>query len=132
MSAGEYDITICRLGGLCQELYWCNENQEPVDLTGAKAWMQILQEPGGQELLSAPCELGDSARYGSLPMWVSVAEAEALPIGRACYSLMVDLPGKDAQELIKGDALVLERCKREDCEACTPRKAESEPREEWR
>lgn len=109
MTAGVYDI-VCEQGATFRRTFtWTDENEQPIDLTGCSARMQVRPTHSSTTTwlnLSSPTAITLTPLAGQITVVITAAQSAALPVKRGVYDLEVVLSNGDVQRLLQGSFTV--------------------------
>ena len=111
MAAGQYDITIEQGADLDLVITWTDSDDEPIDLTGASARMQVRRtHDNATALLDIPATVGTIVlgdELGTITVNVPAADTEGLPAPlKAFYDLEIVEVGGAVRRVVEGFARI--------------------------
>lgn len=107
MAAGVYDI-ICEQGATFRKTFtWLDENEQPIDLTGCSARMQVRSSHKATttwvSLTTATNGgLTITPLTGTIAVVISATVTATLPVNKGVYDLEVVHPSGDVTRLMQG------------------------------
>jgi hypothetical protein len=102
MTAGVYDI-LCEQGATFRKTFtWLDENEQPVDLTGCSARMQVRPSHKGTTTWLDLTGIAMDPALGQLLVVLTATVTAALPVSRGVYDLEVVHPTGDVTRLLQG------------------------------
>lgn len=109
MKPGIYDLTIYQGANFELQLTWRDADNEPIDLTGYQARLQVRVRPSAEDVLMSLTETDGIVLAATSPNIVisrTPAQTAALSWDDAVYNLELDNGSGDVSRLLEGLAIL--------------------------
>ena len=106
MAAGVFPFTIDAFAEFLVDLYWTNQNNQPIDITNYQMQMDIAPDFGHPPSFTLTTANGGVVLIdpikGHFQMYISPAHTGAFPLCTGVHLLLIKPPGEDPQALLRG------------------------------